>query len=232
LPFRAWAEKPEANTADSQAICRLERFQQPYWPGRPPNGPFRLERDSASPAKGRIRLLLEGGLRPEKPARPARFFGRPLRGSHLGLRQRPFHYLAEWGQSVRTPRDAKAPTGPRCAASLVHYHELSDPLSPSCRSRSTPRIRLPGAPPDAIAGLTDLSRWQEYFIIRRLPYALHREDLHGSSGPLLKRGPSTSNIFKCPQISPAQILHHRLSANTISRFYASAAARKSAPDFD
>jgi hypothetical protein len=47
------------------------------------NDPFRLRVDRTSPAKGRIRLLLEAGLRPGKPDRPARFSGRPLRGSPL-----------------------------------------------------------------------------------------------------------------------------------------------------
>lgn len=60
------------------------------------NDPFRLGVDCTSPAKGRLRLLLEAGLRPGKSARPARFSGRPLSRLPLGLRQRLFHYEAEW----------------------------------------------------------------------------------------------------------------------------------------
>ena len=53
--------------------------------------PFRSDVDDPSSVKVRIQLLLEAGFKPGKPAPPARFSGRPLRGSTLTSDGTAFH---------------------------------------------------------------------------------------------------------------------------------------------
>ena len=71
-----------------------------------------------SSAKGRIRLLLEVVLGPGKPARPARFSGRPLRDSLLASDKDRSTYQAEWGNLGSGSKLRSKTLGPACRPAI------------------------------------------------------------------------------------------------------------------